>query len=383
MPPTFGDFRPRRPILGWRAQACALGLGVLLALGGTALAQDSGDAGLKNGSASYTAGKFDTAVRQLTAAINSGTLAPSDAARAFYLRGMAYRKLNQPSHAIADLGAAVWLGLPAPDRASAQVNRALSYRAAGLATEADAELASARKAGGSQVDTLLAENGGGNDASVAAFSTELHVEKEPPPPAPPPTRTAEASAQWTTSGDTPAPQAAPQKPPAPAAASWETSVATPEEPASGGNRLTRWWGSVRGSGSSGDQAAAPPSESSAPAPAADWTTQRRRVTGTPGAPPQTRTALATPAPAPAPAASGYRLQLTATRSEEEAKQLWQQVLGQHKELAGREPLIEKTDIGNLGTFYRLQVGPFPDKAESLKLCEALKQSGVDCFVVAR
>jgi tetratricopeptide (TPR) repeat protein len=376
MPATFGDLFPRRPILGWRAQACALGLGVLLALGGTALAQDSGEAGLKNGSASYTAGKFDTAVRQLTAAINSGTLAPSDAARAFYLRGMAYRKLDQPSRAIADLGAAVWLGLPASDRASAQVNRALSYRAAGLGAEADAELASARKTGGSQVDTLLAENGGGNDAPVAAFSTELHVEKEEPPPAPPPTRTAEASAQWTTS-DEPAPQAAPPKPLAPAAAGWETSVATPEEPASGGNRLTRWWGSVRGSGSAGNQAAAPPP------PAADWTTQTRD--GDASAPPQTRTALASPAPAAAPGASsgGYRLQLTATRSEDEAKQLWQQVSGQHKELAGRDPLIEKTDLGNLGTFYRLQVGPFPDKAESLKLCEALKQSGVDCFVVAR
>ena len=34
-------------------------------------------------------------------------------------------------------------------------------------------------------------------------------------------------------------------------------------------------------------------------------------------------------------------------------------------------------MGNLGTFYRLQIGPFPDKAESLKLCNALKRSGVD------
>jgi hypothetical protein len=38
-------------------------------------------------------------------------------------------------------------------------------------------------------------------------------------------------------------------------------------------------------------------------------------------------------------------------------------------------------MGNLGTFYRLQIGPFPDKAESLKVCNALKRSGVDCFLV--
>jgi hypothetical protein len=39
-------------------------------------------------------------------------------------------------------------------------------------------------------------------------------------------------------------------------------------------------------------------------------------------------------------------------------------------------------MGNLGTFYRLQIGPFPDKVESLKVCNTLKRSGVDCFLVA-
>ena len=50
-------------------------------------------------------------------------------------------------------------------------------------------------------------------------------------------------------------------------------------------------------------------------------------------------------------------------------------------LAGAQPQIEKVDIGNFGTFYSLRIGPFPDKAESLKVCNALKRSGVDCSLV--
>jgi cell division septation protein DedD len=84
-----------------------------------------------------------------------------------------------------------------------------------------------------------------------------------------------------------------------------------------------------------------------------------------------------------PSAGGgnYRLQLSPTRSEAEARELWQKVAKQNQQLAGLEPRVEKTDMGNLGTFYRLQIGPFPDKAETLKLCNALKRSGVDCFLV--
>jgi cell division septation protein DedD len=391
MPAILRDLLPRHRTFLWRLRACALGCGALLALWGVAMAQDSGpQAALTNGTASYKAGKYDNAVRQLTAAVNSDALNPGLAANALYFRGMAYRKLNQPSRAIADLGAAIWLGLPPSDRLSAQVNRALSYRAAGLTAEAEAEIASARKSGlNSEVDALLAESGGAADASIAAFSTEVHVEDQASAPTPPPaTRTADASAQWTTSvANTPGPSMAPEKPPAPpAAGSWDTAVspsdAAPEKPAISGNRLSRWFGSLRNSpGASGDQSAPPQPESSAPA--TGWTTQTQTRGEDASPPPQPRTAEATPATPPPAANSGYRLQLTASRSQDEAKQLWQQVLGQHKELAGREPLIEKTEIGNLGTFYRLQIGPFPDKAESLKLCNALKQSGVDCFLVMR
>ena len=83
-------------------------------------------------------------------------------------------------------------------------------------------------------------------------------------------------------------------------------------------------------------------------------------------------------PAPSPSAGGaYRLQLATSRSEEEANALWKKV-SQNQGLGGVRPEIAKVEIGSFGTFYSLRIGPFPDKAESLKVCNALKRSGVDC-----
>ena len=119
------------------------------------------DVGLKNGAAALTTGKYDNAVRMLSSTINSDNASQGEAAKALYLRGIAYRKLGQPSRAIADLGAAIFLGLPDQDRVGALVNRGLAYQAAGLSAQGDAEIALARKAGGSgAVEQLIAEGGG-------------------------------------------------------------------------------------------------------------------------------------------------------------------------------------------------------------------------------
>src|ERR1700704_934874 len=106
------------------------------------------DPGLKSGAASLAAGKYDNAVRQLSATVNSENASPGEAAKALYPRGIAYRKLGQPPRAIADLGAAIWLGLPDQDRVKALVNRGLAFQAAGLSSQGEAELAQAGKLGG-------------------------------------------------------------------------------------------------------------------------------------------------------------------------------------------------------------------------------------------
>jgi tetratricopeptide (TPR) repeat protein len=370
------------------------------------------DAGLKNGAASLAAGKYDAAVRQLSATINADNASPSDAARALYLRGIAYRKMGEPARAVADLGAAIWLGLPQDDKIKALVNRGLAYKAAGLGKEAEAELAAARSIGGSSaVDNLIAEGGGApaGAAAIAAFATEVtpgdggaatatgrpRLEPvpdfstsvsggAPPPSEPPPTRTANA-----------------------APGSWSTSVADEAQPASnagGGNRLTRWFGSLTDSSSESPgpapvpapapaQAAPPPKPSAPPEAAASssWSTSTEAEQAAPSGGGESgsrwsrlwgRTAEADPTAQPAPAAApssggAYRLQLATSRSEAEAQALWKTV-SKNQGLGGVGHDIERVEIGSFGTFYALRIGPFPDKAESLKVCNALKRTGIDC-----
>jgi len=401
-------FRPRHLVLG----ASLLLVGSIL----PALAED---AGLKNGAASLAAGKYDNAVRQLSSTINAENAVAAEAARALYLRGIAYRKLGQPARAISDLGAAIFLGLPDEDRVKALVNRGLAYQAAGLPSQGDAEIAQARGVGGSgAVDQLIAD-GGGTPAGAAsvASSTSVSSDAQGSSATENPTRTAGASGQWTTT------------------ASADTGAAG----ASSGNRVSRWFGSLTGSSSSppptepvsapaessaaaipapskppaapstgwgaqtqaGETAAAsspPPSPSSPPpAPSTGWGAKTQggdTVVASDASPSQSRwsrwfskTAEAdqTAQPPPAPATGGrggFQLQLATSRSEGDAQALWKQVSSANTGLSGKSPDIEKVDIGNFGTFYSLKVGPFPDKAESLKVCNALKRNGVDCSVVS-
>jgi hypothetical protein len=367
----------REPQLGKRRNRRVLVLGALLALGGFGLLTPAfGQEGsLGAGASAFNAGKFDTTVRMMTGVLQGDKVDPSEAAKALYYRGLAYQRLNQHTRAIADLGAAMWLGLPAPERTAALVNRSLAYRAAGLASQADTELAAARKNDKSgDVDNILASNGGAgtaDTASISAFATEVRAEN---------------GRTTTIASATPEPASAPPPRNTEAAnpGSWSTTQqeAAASESSSGGNRLSRWWGSVTGGGgeSEPEPAAAPPSPPPAPPSAAAvpsaWATETRAEAGT-----ETRVATASPT-VPVPVTGGdYLLQLSPTRSEGEASALWKTVVKQNAQLAGLQPRIEKTDMGNLGTFYRLQIGPFPDKAESLKLCNALKRSGVDCFLV--
>jgi tetratricopeptide (TPR) repeat protein len=311
----------------------------------------------------------------MTGVLQGDNVPPADAAKALYFRGLAYQKLGQHTRAIADLGAAMWLGLSTSERTVALVNRSLAYQAAGLKTQAEAELASARKTGSSgEVEKLLASNGGtGSDAgSISPFATEVRTESGR-------TRTVASASQ-----DAPLPPPrAPRNSEAANPGSWTTTQgeAPASPPPSSGNRLSRWWGSVRGSSSEPAPAPAPqsaPRATAAAVPSA-WTAQTQPEAGAASG---TRAATASPtAPVPSGGGGNYLLQLSPTRSEAEASALWKTVIKQNQQLASLQPRVKKTDMGNLGTFYGLQIGPFPDKTESLKLCNALKRSGVDCFLV--
>lgn len=404
------SFRPRRLAFGGRLLPRAAIFAASLALLAAFSSVSAQETGLRNGAASLAAGKYDAAVRQLSATINSENASRNDAAQALYLRGIAYRKTGEPARAAADLGAAIWLGLSEADRVKALVNRGLAYQAAGLGKEGAAEIAAARKLGGSgAVDQLIAEGGGApaGSAAIAAFSTEVRPENQG-------ASSARARAETPTSFDTSVSGEAAPAPPTTRTANaspgtWSTSVADESKPAqssSGGNRLTRWFGSRSDSSASEPapqpaaapappQAAQPvrpaPQPSVAAAPTTGWST----TTDAQEAPAGANTgegrsrwsrmfdrgggeAAPQAQPASAPASSGgYKLQLATSRSEAEAQALWKQV-SRSQGLSAMQPQIERVEIGSFGTFYALRIGPFPDKAESQKVCNALKRSGIDC-----
>jgi tetratricopeptide (TPR) repeat protein len=397
------QFEPFNPKAGRACAWAVLGL-LCLAASIPASAQEGG--ALAGGVAALNSGKYDSAVRQLSTAIASNGISPGEAAKALYLRGIAYRKLNQPARSISDLGAAMWLGLPPADRLKAQVNRGLAYRAAGLSEQGEAELAAAKKANGDEAARLIAEDGGAgsNNAQIAAFSTEVRAADAGPSSSPAsndsgpgfastvttaktpsPGRTADASPNWSTSVSGGSSTSAPPPPreSAPARGSWSTTTtdAAAESPSSGGSRVGRWINSWKGDSSS--EAPPPQTESAPPPRAATEAPPRPQAAPSSGWDAQTQIVTADARPAGLSDSGSYTLQLAASRSQDEAQALYAKVTKQNPALASKQPDIQKTDLGGLGTFYRLQIGPFPDKAESLKLCNALKRSGVDCFLVTR
>jgi hypothetical protein len=118
------------------------------------------------------------------------------------------------------------------------------------------------------------------------------------------------------------------------------------------------------------------------APAAPAAPPTRNVA--PGAPMRT-TALAPAAPA-APAAentgggAGYYVQVSAQKSQEEARASFRSIQAKYASVLGRHnPVFRKKDLGAKGVFYGAQVGPFSHEG-AIHLCESLKSAGGSCMI---
>jgi hypothetical protein len=102
------------------------------------------------------------------------------------------------------------------------------------------------------------------------------------------------------------------------------------------------------------------------------------------APPPHVAAAATPATTsttPTPAAmSGVVLQIGSYKSEAEARQSWQAFKSEHDAATGHEPDVKQVELGAKGTWYRLRMGPFPDKKSALETCRKLKADGASCLL---
>lgn len=99
-----------------------------------------------------------------------------------------------------------------------------------------------------------------------------------------------------------------------------------------------------------------------------------------------KTVAAEPAaPAPAAASGGaYVVQIMALREEGAAKAAWATLQKKHPAILGGHALdIEKADLGDKGTFYRIRAAGFETKADAQSACSSLKSAGQDCLVKAR
>jgi cell division septation protein DedD len=98
--------------------------------------------------------------------------------------------------------------------------------------------------------------------------------------------------------------------------------------------------------------------------------------------PQAATAPVPAQPAQAAPASGFRIQVGAMRTEAEARTAWDQVQRRHPEILGRlAPSFARVELGERGSFFRVQAGPLPSRDAARSACERLSKAGTVCFVV--
>ncbi|MEX2616113.1 MAG: SPOR domain-containing protein [Alphaproteobacteria bacterium] len=97
--------------------------------------------------------------------------------------------------------------------------------------------------------------------------------------------------------------------------------------------------------------------------------------------------VAPPRPEPVaapPVADNFRIQLASLRTADAAKIAWEKRAKEAGPLLADVTLfVAEVEIPGKGTFFRAQGGPFADKESAQKVCEALKEKKIGCFVVKR
>jgi cell division septation protein DedD len=290
---------------------------------------------------SLEAGKAEQAVQQINALLAGPKLDVRFMARAMVIRGSAWRKQGKPAQAIADLTSALWLkgGLSEADRAAALAMRTEAYREAGLADSSpgpDSKVAAGKRA----------------ETTAVASSSQAEETKAKPAPE----RTPSAAANTQKSG--------------------------------GGFFTNLFGGGSSGSSATTAETAEREKRKAAPQPAigSSWSS----TTDVTPAPSKTRTEAApvaagsvTTASTASAAGGRYRVQVASVRSRAEAQALASKVKAQHAAILGSRQLeVDETVIGNMGTFYRVRIGPFANADEPAPLCVKLRGSGFDCLILA-
>jgi len=79
---------------------------------------------------------------------------------------------------------------------------------------------------------------------------------------------------------------------------------------------------------------------------------------------------------------GISVQVAAVRSQSKARSIAKTVNGKIANgLSGKTAQISKVSMGNFGTMYRVELGPFQNERETSAPCAQLRRSGLDCLVI--
>ncbi|HVJ41337.1 MAG TPA: SPOR domain-containing protein [Dongiaceae bacterium] len=254
--------------------------------------------------------------------------------------------------------------------------------------------------GGLQVpnqNVQVLENMNGQPKTQGGETVLPPPEQPVAPPAPAAEGTPAANGQATNeagqgtqqpSGQEAASTAAPAVPapavPAPATATG-TATTTPAAPAVPAVPAVPNAGSSAMSASPAVPAAPATTSSTATSPTitASAATSPSAPAATPGtaaatAQPAAKSATTTPAAAPS---GKLRVQLAAVKTEAAAKATWAKLQKAHpSQLGNLSLMVEKVDKGAEGVFYRVQAGPFADKAAAKSVCTALAAQGQACIL---
>ena len=76
------------------------------------------------------------------------------------------------------------------------------------------------------------------------------------------------------------------------------------------------------------------------------------------------------------------MQLANSRSKSEAEALWAKAKQSNGSLSSAPSRVERVNLGGLGTFYTVKIGPFASQSEGSKICNSIKRGGTDCTVIS-
>lgn len=305
-----------------------------------------------SGVKAFEKGKMADAIELLSKGLKSGGLAPADTAKALYYRGLANKRSGHPAQAISDLTSAVWLkdGLNEEERKTAIETRSAAYSEAGLK---DPGMADA-KSDGAGASNVAAKSGSSSSSSSSSSSVS-----------------GSSSGPLSGVGNFFSGLFGGGSSSASAASTGETeTAAVPDnsglETASTGPAavsVSAW--------NSTTQAAPAAAATTTAAPSQQWQTAARPATQ-----------QAAPAGSAKSLKKGrFEVQVAAVRSRGDAERLAHDVTQKYGSiLAARVPEIEETVFGNMGTFYRVSIGPFAKADDTASVCQALKAGGYDCMV---